>query len=180
MPNEPRIDTLASDSDQAGSDSRNGESSRPVAGAERGRVKSLQIRQDRITVSYSGPLPPPSMLAGYEETLVGSAERIVRQAEEVSEHRRSLESTMVNSNVRLEASGQVFAFVIAMTGLVGGIGLAAFGKPIPGAATAIIALGAVAGMFVWAKRKQEREPTQSRSAVQGNVQRDLHEQADEP
>ena len=87
---------------------------------------------------------------------------------------------MVNSNVRLEARGQVFAFVIAMTGLVGGIGLAAFGKPIPGTATAIIALGAVAGMFVWAKRKQERKPIQSRSTVQGNVQGELHEQADEP
>lgn len=37
--------------------------------------------------SFRGPLPPPSTLAQYEETLPGSAERLMTMAEVQAEHR---------------------------------------------------------------------------------------------
>lgn len=120
------------------------------------------------------------MLAGYEQTLEGSAERIVRLAEKVSDHRCSLEDTVVKANVRLAARGQVFAFVIAMTGLVGGIVLAALGEPIPGAASAIIAVGVVAGVFVSTRRKGAREPARKQSAGNGSVVSEQHQQETRP
>ena len=180
MPSDPRTDALAPDSDQSTSDSRNGVPNQPAPAVEAGRGESLQIRRDEISVSYSGPLPPPNMLAGYEQTLEGSAERIVRQAEVASERRHRLEETLVNANVRLAARGQVFAFVIAMTGLVGGIVLAALGEPIPGAASAIIAVGVVAGMFVSTRRKDGREPPGKQSVGQGSVLSEQHHQETEP
>lgn len=39
--------------------------------------------------AFSGPLPPPQVLAQYESILPGSANRILSMAEKQSEHRRS-------------------------------------------------------------------------------------------
>ena len=41
--------------------------------------------------ALSGPLPPPEMLAQYEEILPGAAERILSMAERQAEHRQKLE-----------------------------------------------------------------------------------------
>jgi uncharacterized membrane protein len=37
--------------------------------------------------AFSGPLPPPSVLKGYEEVVRGSAERILVMAEKQQDHR---------------------------------------------------------------------------------------------
>ena len=41
--------------------------------------------------ALSGPLPPPEMLAQYEEILPGAAERILSMAERQAEHRQKME-----------------------------------------------------------------------------------------
>ena len=46
-------------------------------------------------VSFSGPLPPPGVLEGYERVLPGSAERIFTMAEKQLEHRLHLEKVVV-------------------------------------------------------------------------------------
>ena len=40
---------------------------------------------------FAGPIPPPSMMKQYEETLPGSADRILKMAEKQSEHRQWVE-----------------------------------------------------------------------------------------
>lgn len=44
----------------------------------------------RRSQSYQGPLPPPQMMAGYEEVLPGLADRIMAMAEETSAHIRKV------------------------------------------------------------------------------------------
>ena len=44
--------------------------------------------------TFLGPLPPPEILAQYEQILPGSAERIMVMAENQAEHRQSLEETV--------------------------------------------------------------------------------------
>ena len=68
--------------------------------------------------SFSGPLPPPQILEKYESIVPGSADRIIGMAEKQSEHRRSIEKKVVNSNVFNEKLGIAAGFIIGMTGLI--------------------------------------------------------------
>lgn len=129
--------------------------------------------REEASFAFSGPMPP-QMLAAYEEILEGSADRILRQVEENGKHRRRLESAVVGADLRLESRGQWFAFLLALTALAGGIGLIAFGKPIAGASIAIIAVGPLAGMFVWTKRKEGRGAARGLAVNQESVLGDMH------
>ena len=42
-------------------------------------------------VEFSGPLPPPAVLQGYEDIVLGAANRILEMAERQSKHRQQLE-----------------------------------------------------------------------------------------
>lgn len=47
---------------------------------------------------FSGPIPHPRILKGYEEILPGSADRILTMAENQSKHRQAIEAEVVHSN----------------------------------------------------------------------------------
>ena len=117
----------------------------------------FQVQEAVHAELFSGPLPHPEHLAAYEQTLSGLAGRITRMAELQADHRRTTESKIVDSNIRLESRGQIFGFAIAMTALIGGMGLMAFDKSISGAAISLSALATLAGVFVWSKRQKSRE-----------------------
>ena len=135
------------------------------AGAEemvqisQGEVRSLV--QEELLVAraelFTGPLPHPDHLAEYERTQTGAANRIIRMAEEEAEHRRRLESLVVESNVKMEGRGQVLGFIIAMTALIGGIYIMALGESLWGAAMAIAAVTGLSGLFIWTRREKKRE-----------------------
>lgn len=74
-----------------------------------------------VRAQYSemqGPLPPPSILAGYDEVHPGLAERIVRLAEDEAAHRRGLQTKVVDHNLVYESRAQRFALA-AMLSIVG-------------------------------------------------------------
>ena len=52
------------------------------------------------SLSWSGPLPPPKVLEAYDRLVPGAAERIMKMAEQQSEHRRGLEKTVVEAGAR--------------------------------------------------------------------------------
>lgn len=66
---------------------------------------------------YRGPIPDPDMLRNYTDVVENGAERIVTQFEEQSRHRREIERTVVKGQVNESKRGQIFAFIIGMTGL---------------------------------------------------------------
>lgn len=92
----------------------------------------------RIRAGFSGPLPPPELLAEYDAVLPGGADRIVSMAENQSAHR-----------LRMESRGQAFGFLIALVAILGGIGLILDGKSAAGLVPLIGALGGLAGIFVY-------------------------------
>lgn len=94
---------------------------------------------------FSGPLPPPEVLARYNEALPGGAERIVALAEEQAGHRR-----------RMEARGQVLLFAVVLVALVGGIGLIALGENAAGLVPVIAAIGGLGSLFVYREVKTHR------------------------
>lgn len=98
----------------------------------------VQILAARFQSEFSGPLPPPGMLARYNDALPDGADRIVKMAEAQSSHRRTIESR-----------GQIFAFVLALVAIVGGIVLIATGHSIAGLVPLIGAIGGLIGLFIY-------------------------------
>ena len=45
----------------------------------------------RVSEKFAGPIPSPPVMKQYEETLPGSADRILKMAENQSEHRQWME-----------------------------------------------------------------------------------------
>jgi len=74
-----------------------------------------------IIRAYRGPLPDPDMLRGFEEVLPGAADRIIKMAEEESKHRHTISSRDLTQGFILNIVGQVFALLIALGGIGGGV-----------------------------------------------------------
>lgn len=74
-----------------------------------------------IVRAYSGPLPDPATLKGFEEVLPGAADRIIRMAEEESKHRHTISSRDLIQGFVLNIVGQIFALLIALAGIGGGV-----------------------------------------------------------
>ncbi len=108
-----------------------------------GVLRAAVLQMERH--EFSGPLPPPEVLARYNEALHGGAERIVALAEEQASHRR-----------RMEARGQVLLFAVVLVALVGGIGLIALGENAAGLVPVIAAIGGLGSLFVYREVKTHR------------------------
>lgn len=73
-----------------------------------------QVVAEVIRSEFSGPIPPPSIIRGYEEILPGSADRIMKMAENQSIHRQSMERKMIETESRDSFLGIVFAFILGI------------------------------------------------------------------
>ena len=134
----------------------------PAREAEAGQTEIRSIVLQELSVArsdfFSGPLPHPDHLKEYENILPGSADRLIRIVEEEAPHRRQIDVMITNSNTKLEARGQVFGFIIAMTALIGGGYLIESGQSVWGISVPIAAIAGLSGLFVWKARKRKREP----------------------
>ncbi|HEY4532818.1 MAG TPA: DUF2335 domain-containing protein [Fusobacterium sp.] len=94
-------------------------------------------------IHYSGIIPPPNIVQGYENVCPGAADRILAMTENDLKHKytmeqKDLESTVQCRRKKLESEfilfkrGQNFGFIIMMTALIGGIYLLSIGKTIGG------------------------------------------------
>jgi len=92
------------------------------------------------SVSFTGPLPPPGLLARYNEVIPNGAERIMAMAERQSAHREALETAVVSGNVASQARGSHYAFIICLVTILGGFALIATGKSIYGISAVIASL----------------------------------------
>ena len=81
---------------------------------------------------FAGPIPPPSMMEQYEETLPGSADRILKMAENQSEHRQWIQKKKLSFSNREVPLGQVLGFAIGVIAIITGGYTALNGAPISG------------------------------------------------
>ena len=118
-----------------------------------------------ISTSYQGPLPPPEMLERYNQVLPNGADRIVSMAESQMRHRHGLESIVINGNVKAQSRTQLFAFLLGVLAIGGGIGLIAFNKSTQGLVAVITALTAYSGVFIYGRYEQRIERERKRQEV---------------
>lgn len=79
-------------------------------------LKNEEVRQVVSQViqefEFSGPIPPPNIISGYEKILPGSADRILTMAEKQSEHRQQMEKKMIEAEARDSLLGIISGFVL--------------------------------------------------------------------
>ena len=99
------------------------------------------------------------MLEHYDKVVPGAAERILKMAEQQSEHRRSLEKTVLTTDGRNSTLGVFCALIIAL-GFLSLAGYAIYSNH-PWAATVIAGVGisSLVGTFIYgtSSRRHERE-----------------------
>lgn len=124
----------------------------PAESAER----LLQVTHAQSFELSVGPLPHPQLYGEYENTLSGAADRILKMAENAQGHSHRQQSTRLNADLSLELRGQWMGFLVVVVALIGGMILVALDKTLEGATAAVGAIGGVAGLFLWSRRRKPR------------------------
>jgi len=136
-----------------------------VAKAQEERIaRRIEQRLVQATIqSFSGPLPPPEVLARYNDCIPEGAKRIMGMAEKQQEHRHRIERRVVDWNTLDQRIGLFLGFILALAIAVGGFWLILHGKDGIGISSVITSIGAPTGVFIWGRRKQEKERAEKAS-----------------
>jgi len=115
--------------------------------------------------SFSGPLPPPEILKGYNNILPDAAERILVMAENQSIHRQDLEKTLVYGNVRHDFLGMIFGFIICILLILVGAFLAYTDKLVMAFASMLSGVAMIIGAFLQRNRERKREEKKAKKQL---------------
>lgn len=89
-------------------------------------------KPNEVTVrhaSFSGPMPHPSILEGYERIVPGAAERILSMAEADSRHMQEMDKAALAEAAKEIKRGQIFGFSIGLAALGASMLAIAMGAP---------------------------------------------------
>jgi len=108
---------------------------------------------------FSGPIPPPEIVAKYDAVPPGAAKIILDSFQNQGQHRQSLESIVIKQGSRDSLLGLIFAFIIGMSAICGGTYCISNGHEISGAFLGGSGLTGLVGTFIYGsrERRQERE-----------------------
>lgn len=107
--------------------------------------------------SYNGPIPPPSILEGYDRLVPGSAKAIIENAHEQTHHRQTLESAVILGGVRRSDRGLLLGAALSITSIILGFIAIIRGHDVAGGTLATGSVVALASVFVYGTNSQRRE-----------------------
>ncbi|MEK7157651.1 MAG: DUF2335 domain-containing protein [Patescibacteria group bacterium] len=119
-------------------------------------TSGVVIRRE-VSQSFSGPLPHPDILRQFNEIVPGSAERIIKMAEEQSAHRKELEKKVIDSDITRSKWGQILGFVIAIAGLGVSAIVVVYGNAIAGGFIGVGTLASLVGVFMYGSKTRSKE-----------------------
>jgi uncharacterized membrane protein len=115
--------------------------------------------------AFSGPIPPPEILKGYNEIAPGLAERIVAMAEREADHRHGIDHKALDADISEQNKmfsearlGQICGLIIGLAAIVAGAYTAISGAQWPGG---IIGGGGVIGLvsvFIYGRKQPPNTP----------------------
>ena len=80
--------------------------------------KQNQIEAQVTTQQFSGPVPHPEILRGYDQIFPGAAERILTMAELDQKHQIELESSAQHLAAKEIKRGQIFGLVVSISAFI--------------------------------------------------------------
>jgi uncharacterized membrane protein len=72
---------------------------------------------------------------------------------------------VVAGNVKSQARGTLYAFIICMVTVIGGFVLIGLGKSVIGISAIVASLASLAGVFIYSKREQRKERVDKQGAL---------------
>jgi uncharacterized membrane protein len=115
------------------------------------------IRTVAKAETFAGPLPPPVVLEKYNQIVPGAADRIIAMAENQSQHRRELESTVIGSEIANSRLGLHYGLIIGLTAIIGGVICIMAGHETGGSIIGGAGLSGLVGVFVYGSRQRRKE-----------------------
>lgn len=93
---------------------RNAPSARKSPSLQHQQQPGISIQEHQ----YSGPVPPPEILSGFEQIIPGAAERILAMAEENGRHQREMEKAAITFASDTVKRGQVYGLIIGILAFI--------------------------------------------------------------
>ena len=119
-----------------------------------------QVVAQMMSIERSSILPPPDEMERYEKLSPGLTTTLINTYQKQAEHRMELEKTVISSCISNAKRGQIFAFTIAMTALLGGFALLFLDKNILGITSILGSLAALVGVFIYGNKSKKDERIQ--------------------
>lgn len=128
---------------------------------QRPQSQTREARLDFVVEAeqFSGPIPHPDLLRQYEEIAEGSANRILKMAEEQGAHRRHLERTHLQQAGQRANLGLWLGFVVSIVAIVAGTVIILAGHEAWGFSLILGDILLLAAAFITGKVSQSRERT---------------------
>jgi uncharacterized membrane protein len=109
------------------------------------------------TSSFRGPIPPPELLAGYNDAIEGGADRILKMAEKQLDHRIALEADVIKGQQKQSGRGQIFGFILAFLCLGSSTFLGYNNHEVLAGTLGTTTILGLAAVFVLGKVRQEKD-----------------------
>lgn len=109
------------------------------------------------TTAFSGPIPPPDILAHYNEIAPGAADRIIAMAESEVAHRQDCEKQALSSEISDVKRGQIFGFIIGLIAILSGAITALNGSEWAGAAIGSAGVIGLVSVFVYGRSNKQNK-----------------------
>lgn len=120
-----------------------------------------------IEAAFSGPLPHPAILRGYEDACPGAADRIIAMAERQGEHRRSMESTameIAHEEMRREfqeaRNGQICGVIVTLAFIIAGVLVLLKGHTVEGLLLSAVVGGIPALVSIFLRIRMRPAPSE--------------------
>ena len=122
--------------------------------------RNVTTRTVTQQVEWVYPLPPPDLFKKYNDAVPDGAERLLKMVENQSQHRIQMEERAVEGGLKNRDRGQIFAFIICVLALGGGIFLIHTNKNVSGLVIILGALGGIVSTFIIGSKgqKMKKEP----------------------
>lgn len=108
-----------------------------------------------VSQQFSGPIPPPHILSGYDKVQTGFAERIIAMAEKEQVHRHGIEHQALSAGISVQKRGQIYALIVSLVILSGSMFLIHSGMELSGSALAGSSLIGLAYIFITGRKTNE-------------------------
>lgn len=109
----------------------------------------IEVRQESM---FSGPLPHPAILEGYEKTLPGAADRILKMAEMNASNRHLINHKIVDADNKRSGRGQVLGFILSIVFIGAAIWCAFLNQPFPASILGVGGFSSIISIFVLGKK----------------------------
>ena len=121
-----------------------------------GKIKHPPTKRDTALISaqeFSGPIPPPNILRGYEDICEGAANRIISMAEKQEKHRHEMERKGQKGIFISEYLGALFAFVVSLVAIASAIFCIIKGHSITGTIIGAFPLSSIVLYFIRGRKR---------------------------